>query len=143
MDHKQLSLRPEPAGISSWSVNKSTGLYGLPDPLIDGPNRRTDEVRVSNHPLEFSERNYVKNQEGNDFAMLQRIQGIHAPLRLKVERDVASKIQRMPGLQSSNLMSDILAGRLDDIDFEDILGDPMNAELVGQPHILMERRLGM
>ena len=31
------------------------------------------------------------------------------------------QMQRLPGLPSSNLMSDILTGRLDSIGFEDIL----------------------
>lgn len=31
------------------------------------------------------------------------------------------QIQRLPGLPSSNLMSDVLTGRLDSIGFEDIL----------------------
>jgi len=31
------------------------------------------------------------------------------------------QMQRLPGLPSSNLMSDVLTGRLDSIGFEDIL----------------------
>jgi len=72
--------------------------------------------------------------------MLAKSQGVHAPLRLKIERDIANKVQRLPGLPSSHVMSDLLTGRLDDIDFDDILNDPMNAEIGGQPHVAMERR---
>jgi len=142
MDHK-LFLHAEPSGSVAWKAAQPSGRYGLPDPLTDRSSRHADDVKTSSHPLEFSERNYFKNQEANDFAMLQQTQGIHAPFRLMAERKIASKIQRMPGLQSSHLMSDILTGRLDDINFEDILGDPMDADIVGQPHILMERQLRM
>jgi len=143
MDQQQLLLHPEAVGTVAWQPSKSSGLYGLSDPLTEGSRSRANEVKAASHPLEFSEKNYLKNQEQNDFTMLAATQGIHAPFRLQVERKIAGKIQRMPGLQSSHLMSDILTGRLDDIDFEDMLGDPMDAEVVGQPHILMERQLGI
>jgi proteasome maturation protein len=111
--------------------------------LNNGIQKIAGDVQLMRHPLEFSEKYYHENAQANDMLLLRNSQGLHAPLRLNVEYKVANQIQRLPGLQSSNLMSDILSGRLDTIDFEDILNDPMNAELVGQPHVLMERRLGL
>jgi proteasome maturation protein len=110
---------------------------------VDGLQKLSVDLNVSGHPLEYCEKHYHENREKNDFLMLRNIQGLHAPLRLKTEREIASRMQRLPGLPSSNLMSDILTGRLDTIDFEDFLCDPMDAEIVGQPHILMERRSGI
>jgi len=111
--------------------------------MIDGLARHTNDVKLNSHPIEFSEKMFHENLERNDLLMLRNHQGLHAPLRLKLERQVASKMQRLPGLASSHLMSDILTGRLDTIEFDDILNDPMDAEVAGQPHILMERRSGI
>jgi len=140
------SLREDPHVLDSVSKtildSDVSGAYGLPDPMIDGIGKHTTELRANSHPLEYAEKHFHENQEKNDFSLLRSAQGLHAPLRLKLERDLASKIERLPGLASSHLMSDILTGRLDTIEFDDILNDPMNAEIVGQPHVLMERRSG-
>jgi len=117
--------------------------FGLEDPMTSGMRQKGSAVQINNHPLEFSEKHYYENREKNDFLMLRNSQGLHAPLRLKVEREIAAKMERLPGLPSSHLMSDILTGKIDDIEFDDMLNDPMNAEIVGQPHMLMERRLGL
>jgi len=138
------SLRVEAPGSIAWKVtSSSTTEYGLKDPMNGGIEKITSEVKVGRHPLEYSEKHYHENQGKNDMMLLRNSQGLHAPLRLMMERKVASKVQRLPGMASSNLMFDILTGRLDDIEFADILNDPMEAEIVGQPHVVMERRSGL
>lgn len=73
--------------------------------------------------------------------MLRKTEGIHAPLRLQMEFDVARRNLRLPGLHSSGLMMDILTGRDEMIDFDDILGDPQDSETIVDYHGLMEKRL--
>jgi len=137
------ALRATPPGSVSWTATLPSCEFGIRDPLNGGIQKVAGDVQLMRHPLEFSEKYYHENEQANDLLMLRNSQGLHAPLRLNVERKVANHIQRLPGLQSSHLMSDILSGRLDTIEFDDILNDPMNAEIVGQPHVLMERRLGL
>jgi len=95
------------------------------------------------HPLEILERNYRERVDATNFAVLKRTQGIHAPLKLMMEREAASKIGRLPFLPSSNIMRDVLEGRDEDIGFEDILNDPSQPEFLGAPHLMVERQLGI
>lgn len=56
-----------------------------------------------------------------NFAMLTKTQGIHAPMKLMMERQAAAQVTRLPFLPSSNLMLEVLEGRDEDIGVEDIL----------------------
>lgn len=47
--------------------------------------------------------------------MLRNIQGLHAPMRLAMELKAADKIGRLPFLQSSMMMRDVLLGRDEEI----------------------------
>jgi len=136
------ALRATPPGSVCWTATQPSSEFGIRDPVNSGIQKVSGDVQLLRHPLEFSEKYYHENVQTNDMLLLRNSQGLHAPLRLNVEFKLANNIQRLPGLQSSNLMSDILSGRLDTIEFDDILNDPMNAEMVGQPHVLMERRVG-
>lgn len=60
-----------------------------------------------------------KKRDDLDFDVLKNGQGIHAPLRLMMERKLCKDIGRLPFLQSSNLMLEVLEGRQDDLDFSD------------------------
>ncbi|XP_056009650.1 proteasome maturation protein-like isoform X2 [Ostrea edulis] len=95
------------------------------------------------HPLEYSEMHWHENKVKMDLAMLRNTQGIHMPLRLQMEKNVAQKINRLPGMHSSHLMSDILSGRDEMIDFEDLLNNPADCEAIGDIHLLMERKSGL
>ncbi|XP_070265504.1 proteasome maturation protein isoform X2 [Myotis yumanensis] len=52
-------------------------------------------------------------------------------------------VQRLPFLPSSNLSLDILRGNDETIGFEDILNDPSQSELMGEPHLMVEYKLGL
>ncbi|CAO2630764.1 Proteasome maturation protein [Lemmus lemmus] len=52
-------------------------------------------------------------------------------------------VQRLPFLPSSNLSLDILRGNDETIGFEDILNDPSQSELMGEPHLMVEHKLGL
>ncbi|KAG5446087.1 hypothetical protein CSKR_103835 [Clonorchis sinensis] len=75
---------------------------------------------------------------------LAATEGLHAPLRLAMEKRIMKRIQpRLPGLHSHHPLAAQLDGTLDDIDVVDFLNPPEDAEVVGIPHLLMERRLGI
>uniref|UniRef100_H3CTM9 Proteasome maturation protein n=2 Tax=Tetraodon nigroviridis TaxID=99883 RepID=H3CTM9_TETNG len=95
------------------------------------------------HPLELSEKNFQLNRDKLSFSTLRSIQGLHAPLKLQMEYRAARQIQRLPFLPSSNLAVDTLRGSDESIGFEDILNDPAQSELMGDPHLMVEYKLGL
>uniref|UniRef100_A0A669QT80 Proteasome maturation protein n=1 Tax=Phasianus colchicus TaxID=9054 RepID=A0A669QT80_PHACC len=98
---------------------------------------------VPSHPLELSEKNFQLNQDKTNFAMLRNIQGLHAPLKLQMELRAVKQAQRLPFLHSSNMALDTLRGNDECIGFEDILNDPSQSEVMGEPHMMMEYKLGL
>eukprot|EP00069_Balaena_mysticetus_P010315 bmy_20650T0 len=95
------------------------------------------------HPLELSEKNFQLNQDKMSFSTLRNIQGLFAPLKLQMEFKAVQQVQHLPFLPSSNLSLDILRGNDETIGFEDILNDPSQSELMGEPHLMVEYKLGL
>ncbi|XP_059900695.1 proteasome maturation protein [Gadus macrocephalus] len=118
------------------------GSYGVQDTLRSGFSSVKNEILPS-HPLELSEMNFQVNQEKMNFATVRNIQGLHAPLKLQMEYRAARQIQRLPFLPSSNLALDTLRNSDESIGFEDILNDPYQSELMGEPHMMTEYQLGL
>ncbi|KAM4683586.1 proteasome maturation protein isoform 1-T1 [Amazona ochrocephala] len=98
---------------------------------------------LPSHPLELIEKNFQLNQDKTNFATLRNIQGLHAPLKLQMEFRAVKQVQRLPFLHSSNLALDTLRGNDGSISFEDILNDPSQSEVMGEPHMMMEYKLGL
>uniref|UniRef100_A0A8B9U9K6 Proteasome maturation protein n=1 Tax=Anas zonorhyncha TaxID=75864 RepID=A0A8B9U9K6_9AVES len=98
---------------------------------------------LPSHPLELSEKNFQLNQDKTNFATLRNIQGLHAPLKLQMELRAVKQAQRLPFLHSSNMAVDTLRGNDECIGFEDILNDPSQSEVMGEPHMMMEYKLGL
>uniref|UniRef100_A0A7N9CXU3 Proteasome maturation protein n=4 Tax=Cercopithecidae TaxID=9527 RepID=A0A7N9CXU3_MACFA len=98
---------------------------------------------LPSHPLELSEKNFQLNQDKMNFSTLRNIQGLFAPLKLQMEFKAVQQVQRLPFLSSSNLSLDILRGNDETIGFEDILNDPSQSEVMGEPHLMVEYKLGL
>ncbi|CAH2225148.1 proteasome maturation [Pelobates cultripes] len=128
--------------IPIGELSTQYGGYGVQDTLRTGFTSVQSELLPS-HPLELSERNYQINQEKVDFSTLRNIQGLHAPLKLQMEFKAVRQVQRLPFLQSSNIALDSLKGNDECIGFEDILNDPTQSEVMGDPHMMMEYKLGL
>ena len=69
-------------------------------------------------------------------------------MRLATEHKIAREqdmLARAPGLESSNLYGEIVSGRDTTIDFSDFLSLPEHRPTLPSenPHLVMERRLGM
>ncbi|KAG7249190.1 hypothetical protein CRUP_021405 [Coryphaenoides rupestris] len=116
--------------------------YGVQDTIRTGFSSVKNEM-FPGHPLELSEKNFRVNQEKMDLATVRNIQGLHAPLKLQMEYRAARQIQRLPFLPSSNLALDTLRASDETICFEDILNDPTQSEMMGEPHMMMEYQLGL
>ncbi|XP_037663203.1 proteasome maturation protein-like [Choloepus didactylus] len=98
---------------------------------------------LPSHPLELSEKNFQLNQDKMNFSTLRNIQGLFAPLKLQMEFKAVQQAQRLPFLPSSNFSLDILRGNDETIGFEDILNDPSQSEVMGEPHLMVEHKLGL
>ncbi|XP_041089093.1 proteasome maturation protein [Polyodon spathula] len=123
-------------------LSPQAGAYGVPDTLRKGFTSVKNELLPS-HPLELSEKNFQLSQDQMNFSTLRNIQGIHAPLKLQMEFRATKQIQRLPFLQSSNIALDTLRGNDESIGFEDILNDPAQSEVMGEPHVMVEYKLGL
>jgi len=123
-------------------VSSSVGHYGVPDHMRTG-FANVKSGLISSHPLETTEKNFLQNQEILDFKMLRNTQGLQAPLKLKMERAVASKIQRLPCLPSSMVALDTLMGTDESIGFEDFLNVAGDSEVTCDPHLTMENKMGL
>jgi len=106
--------------------------------LLNGFSSVRQQV-VGKHPLEALDSTYVQRSDNQNFMLLKSIQGIQAPLRLIHERRAAQRIQRLPVLNSSNLMLDVLTGRDEMIGPEDFLNDVSQPEVMAPPQMLCER----
>merc|ERR1712121_561260 len=95
------------------------------------------------HPLESSEAHWNEHQDKIRMTVLRNTQGVHAPLRLLMERKAVSHVSRLPFLPSHNVALDVLTGNDECIGFEDVLGGPEVSEVMGNPHAMVEKRLGL
>jgi len=50
------------------------------------------------------------------------VYGTHLPMRVRIEMNILSQVQRLPGLPSHHVGLDTIMGRDETIDFEDYLG---------------------
>ncbi|KAM9320908.1 proteasome maturation protein [Gastrophryne carolinensis] len=141
MNSKALSSQLKDS-IPIAELSTQYGGFGVQDTLRTGFSSVQSDLLPS-HPLELSEKNFQINQEKASFSTLRNIQGLHAPLKLQMEFQAAKQIQRLPFLQSSNVALDTLRGNDECIGFEDILSDPSQSELMGEPHMMMEYKLGL
>ena len=132
--------RIERKQFEDMAYNISTE-FGLADKLSHGLHREVDDVSRK-HPIEMSERHFKKNQEKAMFEQLRKVQGLHAPLKLKMEKMAVSKVGHFPCISSrSNFQLDILEGNDEMITFDDILGLPEHHEGMNQPHDVIDRSL--
>merc|ERR1712008_13617 len=112
--------------------------FGLEDKISTGLHRQVDEMQPI-HPIEMSERHFAKNQEKAWNDKLRKMQGIHAPLKLMMEKKAVAKVGHFACMSArSNFQLDILEGRDDTITFNDILAQPEHYEGVTQPHDAIE-----
>lgn len=107
----------------------------LSDPMRFGlaATASADHTRPR-HPLELSERDYDSNEFSADMEALRKSQGIHAPLRIAMERAAVSKVGHLPcitrahGGRDRNVSLDVLTGRDESVNFQDLFGRPEDSE---------------
>eukprot|EP00741_Cyanophora_paradoxa_P020960 tig00021319_g20235.t1 len=115
----------------------------LADPLREGFSSVKAEC-TSVHPVAVVQKTWRNLCHEQKQAMLSNVYGAQFPLRQQMEQKILSQFHRLPGLQSSFVALDTMLGVDDDLTFEDILGDPANAEQMPPSlHSVMEAHLGI
>lgn len=142
MTSQLASLKSKPSPITEVTGSHSTDTYGIHDVLRYGVTSAKSSI-TSSHPLEVPERNYEVSRERMTHEALRHSQGLHAPLKLKMEKMLVSKTQRMPPLISSNMSLDTLTGHNESVDFSDYLNIAEDSEVDISGRVAMEKRLKM
>nr|CAG4649845.1 EOG090X0J8E [Scapholeberis mucronata]SVE94005.1 EOG090X0J8E [Scapholeberis mucronata] len=105
-------------------------------------NRALDGITFA-HPLQEALKKHDKKKEDIDMRILRSMQGLHAPMRLQMEKQSLKNIGHLPCLHRHNALLDALTGKDTTLDFEDFLNQPQYSEVMGQPHVMIERHLGL
>ncbi|KAI9311328.1 proteasome maturation factor UMP1-domain-containing protein [Dichotomocladium elegans] len=134
------SAHPESNTKSTFDTTHAE--FGGHDTLRYGTRSIKSEV-LPGHPIEERLNQWAENQWELKLNMARNIHGMHAPIKMMMERDIVSKRQRMPVLPSSNLHLDILMGKDETIDFEDFLNDPAMSTDFLDVHAAMEHKLNL
>ncbi|XP_003389588.1 PREDICTED: proteasome maturation protein-like [Amphimedon queenslandica] len=127
---------------SSVSLKTPASEYNVHDTFRYGFKSAKSDLTPS-HPLEASEANFAANREAFVMQSLRNSQGLHAPLRLEMERKMASKIQRIPPLESSMIALETLLGQDETISVEELLDNPSDSPVLVNGRAVMEKRLKM
>jgi len=114
-----------------------------------GPDQRMAQrahaayAAADSHPVEAIQKNWLRNQLQTKHHIMGNVYGTHLPMRIKMEMNILSQVQRLPGLRSSHVGMDTILGRDETIDFEDFLGVPeMNEQELDMRHAL-EQKYGL
>ncbi|KAJ8520338.1 hypothetical protein ONZ45_g2800 [Pleurotus djamor] len=116
------SLRLVPSqGPKSASVQDTSNSLGLHDTMQYGPRSIAAEVKTQSE-LKGRLENWDETRDATKLNLLRNAQGMHAPMRLLMERRIVSENPHMPGFDDSNIHLDILMGRDETIEPSDIFG---------------------
>ncbi|BGP19696.1 hypothetical protein JCM10213_001874 [Rhodosporidiobolus nylandii] len=143
-----LSLVPASQPTSTAvSLADTAGPTGVHDALRYGQRSLAADV-APKHPLENRIKQWESTRENLDMTLQRNMFGLHAPVRLMMERQVVQQSPAPFSLSSlggftrpSNLALDILMGRDEEIRVEDVLVDRLQTTDPGDFHLAMERKL--
>ncbi|KAJ3158295.1 hypothetical protein HDU86_003004 [Geranomyces michiganensis] len=116
--------------------------YGVHDAMREGIRSVASEV-IARHPVENIESQWKQTQEQLRMTMHRQTFGLHAPLRLQMEKALVSQVRHVPVGPARNFGLDILENRDASIDYDDFLGDPQWSTNTIDPHVAMEHALGL
>ncbi|KAL0950476.1 hypothetical protein HGRIS_007288 [Hohenbuehelia grisea] len=133
------SYRIVPAkGSQTASVHDTANSLGLHDTLQYGPRSLAAEVNTQSD-LKGRLESWDETQDNLKLNMLRNTQGLHAPMRLLMERKINAHMTALP---QSNLQLDILMGRDETIEPVDVF-DTIDTRQSLSIHTDMEKKLRM
>lgn len=104
------------------------------------------EDALPRHPVETIQAAARPEAAGAGKAeMLRHVYGTAVPARMQLDRQILSRMARLPGaVPSSRLGLESLTGALDEFGYESYLGQPQDSEIAPPDvHSQMEARLGL
>ncbi|KAG8947110.1 hypothetical protein FRC04_010961 [Tulasnella sp. 424] len=117
---------------SKASVKDTANSLGTHDTLRYGQRSLADDITPGNGLWEETQDNLKLNMQRN-------LYGLHAPVRLMMERKLVGYNPHFPTLKQSNIHLDILMGRDETLDFGDLFGDTITGPEF-QIHSDMEKK---
>ncbi|KAK4055441.1 hypothetical protein OIO90_003279 [Microbotryomycetes sp. JL221] len=143
-----LALVPGPSqATSSVSVADTANSLGVHDTLRHGPRSLAAEL-TPKHPLQSRLEQWEETQENFQMTLQRNMFGLHAPVRLQMERAIVKQTPSVASfngvLRPSNLHLDILTGRDESIDASDVYIDRVQSNETNTDfHSAMETKLNM
>ncbi|KXS12505.1 hypothetical protein M427DRAFT_59448, partial [Gonapodya prolifera JEL478] len=118
---------PNPTSQTSSTLSHlhNSAEYAVQDTLRHGfRSVKGDVMREGfKHPVEGRVgESWAATKTNLKYNMYRTMYGVHAPIRLQMERALVSQPRRLPVLPTSNFALDILEGRDETLEFEDFLG---------------------
>ncbi|TFK40925.1 proteasome maturation factor UMP1 [Crucibulum laeve] len=114
------SLRIVPANnAKNASLRDTANSLGLHDTLQYGPRSLAAELK-SDGSLKERLQNWEATQDNAKLTLQRNIYGMHAPMRLMMERRIVASNPHITDMPHSNIHLDILMGRDETIDPTDI-----------------------
>lgn len=134
---------------SSASIASTANSVGLHDTLRYGPKTIAEDVRTIGSGLKQRLENWEETQDALKLTIQRNTYGMHAPMRLLMERKLVAQNPHMPAFTqvngASNVHLDILMGRDELIEPHDVFafgGLPAGPNRVeGDIHREMESKL--
>ncbi|CEL57565.1 Proteasome maturation protein OS=Bos taurus GN=POMP PE=2 SV=1 [Rhizoctonia solani AG-1 IB] len=140
MDSKLLLVpSANDTATSSASIKDTRNHLGLHDTLRYGPRTLVTEIAGASS-IEKRLENWEATQDNLKLNLRRNMYGMHAPVRLLMERKAVFSSPHMPAMPQSNIHLDILMGRDEALDVGDFFGDIETLHPL-DIHADMERKL--
>ncbi|KAJ3386575.1 hypothetical protein HDU92_002387 [Lobulomyces angularis] len=118
----------------------SATTFGVNDTMRYGLVTASDKL-MKQHPLKMHLQQAASKK--SELQIMRNIYGLHAPLRLKMERAILNQPHRIPVMKNSHFGLNTLNGSYMDINFEDFLGDQEYCTDSLDVHAAMEHTLNL
>ncbi|KAH8917059.1 proteasome maturation factor UMP1 [Atractiella rhizophila] len=135
------TLVPSTSSNPPASTASTANELGLHDTLRYGPRSLLTEIS-GKHPLQGRIEKWEETQDNLKLTMMRDLYGIHAPVRLLMERKMAS-FGTHPLRGSSNIHLDILMGRDESLDVADVLTGEGEQREALDVRAEMEKKMGL
>ncbi|KAJ2006000.1 hypothetical protein H4R26_001627 [Coemansia thaxteri] len=122
------------------SVLPEVSNLGVENVIGQGPRSRIDDELTKVHPLESRLASWQSSQFSMKLHMQRKVYGLHAPLRTMMEVRAFKQTPYALNTRAARLQLDILMGRDETLDVEDIYDDDVETDMP-DVHAMLARRL--
>eukprot|EP00406_Dinophysis_acuminata_P049685 CAMPEP_0179307746 /NCGR_PEP_ID=MMETSP0797-20121207/50797_1 /TAXON_ID=47934 /ORGANISM="Dinophysis acuminata, Strain DAEP01" /LENGTH=136 /DNA_ID=CAMNT_0021017433 /DNA_START=20 /DNA_END=426 /DNA_ORIENTATION=- len=119
LDTMPMAYKPE---VQEEMTDKRMALQGMADSVL-----KSNATPKARHPVERLLLDSGRRADQQEMMQKALVFGQHAPIRARMEREILSQFQRLPGLQSSLVGLETVMDMDETIEFEDIFNLEGNA----------------